>query len=89
MQGELAKLGHPIAASTVWQILHDAGIDPAPRRCQDAARMVVLTLTNPQNPSGTLTLGLIVFYYRVLNQNSIADLLMARDAVVRITPEPG
>ena len=26
------KLGHPIAASTVWQILHDAGIDSAPRR---------------------------------------------------------
>jgi putative transposase len=32
VQGELAKLGHPIAASTVWQTLHDAGIDPAPRR---------------------------------------------------------
>lgn len=32
VQGELIKLGHPIAASTVWQILHDAGIDPAPRR---------------------------------------------------------
>jgi putative transposase len=29
VQGEL---GHQIAASTVWQILHDAGIDPAPRR---------------------------------------------------------
>ena len=29
---ELIKLGHRIAASTVWQILHDAGIDPAPRR---------------------------------------------------------
>ncbi len=27
VQGELVKLGHPIAASTVWQILHDAGID--------------------------------------------------------------
>jgi hypothetical protein len=32
VQGELAKLGHPIAASTVWQILHAAGTGPAPRR---------------------------------------------------------
>ena len=32
VQGELIKLGHRIAASTVWQILHNAGIDPAPRR---------------------------------------------------------
>ncbi|MEV1171140.1 integrase core domain-containing protein [Nonomuraea sp. NPDC049784] len=30
--GELARLGYPIAASTVWEILHAAGIDPAPRR---------------------------------------------------------
>jgi putative transposase len=26
VQGELVKLGHPIASSTVWQILHAAGI---------------------------------------------------------------
>ena len=32
VQGELIRLGHPIVASTVWQILHDAGIGPAPRR---------------------------------------------------------
>ena len=31
VQGELVRLGHHIAASTVWQILHDAGIEPAPR----------------------------------------------------------
>jgi len=32
IHGELTGLGHQIAASTVWQILKDAGIDPAPRR---------------------------------------------------------
>ena len=32
VQGELVRLGHQIAASTVWQILHGAGIDPAARR---------------------------------------------------------
>ena len=31
VQSELIKPGHPIAASTVWQILHAAGIGPAPR----------------------------------------------------------
>src|SRR5882757_4434431 len=30
VQGELIRLGHPIASSTVWQILHAAGIGPAP-----------------------------------------------------------
>jgi hypothetical protein len=33
VRGELVRPGHPIAASTVRQILHDAGIDPAPPGC--------------------------------------------------------
>ena len=32
VHGELAGLGYQIGASTVWTILHTAGIDPAPRR---------------------------------------------------------
>jgi putative transposase len=32
LHGELASLGLRIGASTVWAILHRAGIDPAPRR---------------------------------------------------------
>jgi putative transposase len=32
IHGELMKPGVTVSPSTVWEILHDAGIDPAPRR---------------------------------------------------------
>ena len=32
IQGELARLGHTLGKSTVWQILTDNGIDPSPNR---------------------------------------------------------
>ena len=32
IQGELVKLGIAVAPSIVWEILHAAGVDPAPRR---------------------------------------------------------
>jgi len=32
IHGELAGLGHKLAPSTVWKIVKDAGIDPAPTR---------------------------------------------------------
>ena len=38
IHGELTGLGHKVAPSTVWQILKDAGIDPAYRRSGCARR---------------------------------------------------
>ena len=38
IQGELARLGYAIAASTVREMLHAAGIDPAPRRAGPTRR---------------------------------------------------
>jgi transposase len=36
IQGELAGLGIKLAASTVWAILEEAGIEPAPRRLEQS-----------------------------------------------------
>lgn len=38
IHGELMKLGVTISPSTVWQILHAAGIDPVPRRSSPSWR---------------------------------------------------
>jgi putative transposase len=38
IHGELVGLGHKLAPSTVWQILKDAGIDPAPTRSGETWR---------------------------------------------------
>ena len=39
IHGELLVLGIKVAASTVWEILHEAGIDPAPQRSSDTWAM--------------------------------------------------
>jgi len=43
IQGELSGLGIRVAASTVWSILQQAGIDPAPRRSNETWREFLRT----------------------------------------------
>jgi transposase InsO family protein len=43
IQGELVGLGHTVAASTVWLILHRAGVDPAPHRASQSWRDFLCT----------------------------------------------
>jgi hypothetical protein len=46
VQGELVRLGHRIAASTVWQIVHDADLNPAPRRSGPTWRQFLAAQAN-------------------------------------------
>jgi putative transposase len=46
IHGELAGLGYQIAASTVWKILHHAGVDPAPRRVGPTWQQFLTTQAN-------------------------------------------
>ncbi|MFF1761508.1 hypothetical protein ACFVYH_33110, partial [Streptomyces sp. NPDC058266] len=50
VQGELARLGHPIAPSTLWKILHTAGIDPAPQRSGPTWLQALTPPPGPQHP---------------------------------------
>ena len=43
VHGELVGLGQQVSASTVWRILHRAGIDPAPRRAGPSWREFCVT----------------------------------------------
>jgi hypothetical protein len=64
VQGELVKLGNPIAASTVWQILHDAGTGPAPRRTGPTWKQF-LTCTAPKPVACCLTCGFVELFTRL------------------------
>jgi hypothetical protein len=50
IHGELLVLGIKVAPSTVWQILKDAGIDPAPERTWTAGPRPCVRRPGPSSP---------------------------------------
>jgi putative transposase len=56
IQGELARLGHRIAPSTVWETLTAAGLAPAPRRTGPSWREFLTVKFPPDLGQRVLTL---------------------------------
>jgi putative transposase len=50
IHGELLVLGVKVAASTVWEILTDAGIDPAPQRTSQTWAAFLRSQPRPSSP---------------------------------------
>ena len=50
VHGELLVIGVKVAASTVWEILHEAGIDPAPERSSATWAGFLASCTPRQRP---------------------------------------
>ena len=55
IHGQLTGLGHKLAPSTVWQILKDAGVDPAPRRAGQTWRQFLAGQAKSTAPGAWVT----------------------------------
>jgi len=61
IEGELSGLGIRIAASTVWTILEQAGIDPAPRRSSETWRAFLRAQANGIVAGDFFTVDTVLF----------------------------
>jgi len=59
-KAKLVRLGHPIARSTVWQILHDTGVGPAPRRAGPAWKQFLMTQARGQSRRDFIHTGTVL-----------------------------
>jgi hypothetical protein len=61
IHGELGRPGYAVAASTVWEILHAAGVDPASRRAGPAWRQFLTAQARAIIACDFLVAGTVLF----------------------------
>src|SRR3954462_14142913 len=61
IRGELVGVGYQVAASTVWNILHRAGVDPAPRRSGPTWKQFLITQAQTMLACDFFTVDTVLF----------------------------
>jgi putative transposase len=90
IQGEQAGLGHRIAASTVWEILNSAGVDPAPCRTGPTWKQVLTNQARNLTTNIGKDMGALRFLLRDRNRKySVAfDAVFQADNIDILTSAP-
>jgi putative transposase len=85
IHGELCRLGFKIGASTVWTILHRAGVDPAPKRSALTWRQFLRTQATSVLAVEFLHRDTVLQRLHVL---LVIEVVTRRVQVLGVTPQP-
>jgi putative transposase len=86
IHGELCRLGCKIGASTVWTILHRAGVDPAPKRSALTWRQFLRTQATSVLAVDFFTVDTVLL--QRLHVLFVIEVATRRVHVLGVTPQP-
>jgi putative transposase len=86
IQGELIGLGYQVAASTVWNILRRAGVDPAPRRSGPTWKQFLTIQAQTMLACDVFTVDTVLF--KRIYVLFFVEIATRQVHVVEVTPHP-